>query len=123
MSTSPDLAAIGFVIALLTPVVNVVASAAKQNHFPKQVNALLALGISALGGVIVEIATGGFAGLPDPANWASIAALCYTASQLVYHSIFKDSQLDTVLADWPSRPQAEPPAPPAPPLIARKQGQ
>ena len=89
---------VGFVILLMTPIVTLLSSLAKQNQWPKQANALVAMAVSLVGGGIIVVMTGGFTNVSDPANWASVGALVYTASQIVYHTLFKDSTLDTVLA-------------------------
>jgi len=75
-----------------------------------------AMAVSLVGGGIIVVMTGGFTNVSDPANWASVGALVYTASQIVYHTLFKDSTLDTVLANWPPLHKVDPgPAPVFPP--------
>ena len=112
---------IAFVITLLSFVLTPLTSLVKQEHWPSQVNAFIALAIAGIGGVLVVVMDGGFHGIGQPGNWAAIAALVYAGSQAIYHGIFRNSPIDQALTGFPGSlfshgdvpPPPPPPAPPA----------
>lgn len=122
----PSASGIALAVLITGGLLNPITSLAKAERFPKQVNALIALALSAAGGAIAVAVTGGFAGLATPQNWMAIASMTYAASQLVYYGLFKDTKLDDVFSTLgPKKHPIDPqPAPPAPEheRPCRKQG-
>jgi hypothetical protein len=100
-------AAVFAVVTLLSYPLSLFTSLAKQERFPRQLNLLIAMAVAALGGVLVEWMTGGFAHLSAPADYIACATSLFTAMQLVYVGI-KDSGVEAALAAFPASPAAAP---------------
>jgi hypothetical protein len=115
---APLIVALGFIINPLT-------SLLKREHFPQWFNALIAVILSAIGGIIVVAMSGQLGSLSNPATWAADAGLVYAASQAVYYGLFSHLSLNQVLTNIgppPVQPKSLPPVvPPVPEPSPQKQ--
>lgn len=94
-------AAVATVIAILTPVGSFLASLAKQNHWPKQVNTIISLCIAVIGGVATVGLTGGLHSIgSDAGSILATGSILFTA-MTAFYTAFKDSPLEQTLAAFP----------------------
>jgi len=91
------------IILLLGLLINPLTSIAKRDHWPVEVNAFIAIALSAVGGLIVVLPGKTGLQLSDPMQWAGIAGAIYATSQVVYHGLFNDTKLDQVLTALPGK--------------------